>query len=161
MASDVRVEFVGYLTGRDTAPFIGRKSNGTVRAESASRIPIIRMTNINLEPGDTPLDEIIAGTKRGIFVETNKSWSIDDLRLNFQFGCEVAYEIENGKLGRMLRNPLYTGNTPDFWRSCDAVGDRASWQIWGLPNCGKGDPMQTMRVAHGAPAARFRNVEMG
>ncbi|HEY0160132.1 MAG TPA: TldD/PmbA family protein [Thermoanaerobaculia bacterium] len=152
--------FVGYLTGRDTAPFIGRKSNGTVRAETAARIPIIRMTNINLEPGDTPLDEIVADTKRGIFVETNKSWSIDDLRLNFQFGCEVAWEIENGRLGRMLRNPLYTGNTPDFWRSCDAVADRASWQIWGLPNCGKGDPMQTMRVAHGAPAARFRNVEM-
>ena len=153
--------FVGYLTGRDTAPFIGRTSNGTVRAESAARIPIIRMTNVNLEPGDTPVEQIIADTKKGILVETNKSWSIDDLRLNFQFGCEVAWEIENGRIGRMLRNPLYTGNTPDFWRSCDAVGDRASWQIWGLPNCGKGDPMQTMRVAHGAPAARFRNVEMG
>lgn len=152
--------FVDYLTGRDTAPAICRKSNGTVRAESAARIPIIRMTNINLEPGTTPLAEIIADTKRGIYVETNKSWSIDDLRLNFQFGCEVAYEIENGKLGRLLRNPVYTGITPEFWRSCDAVGDRASWQIWGLPNCGKGDPLQTMRVAHGAPAARFRNVEM-
>lgn len=153
--------FTGYLTGRDTAPYIGRASNGTVRAETAARIPIIRMTNINLEPGDVPLDQIIADTKHGIFVETNKSWSIDDLRLNFQFGCEVAYEIENGRLGRMLRNPLYTGNTPDFWRSCDAIADRSSWQIWGLPNCGKGDPMQTMRVAHGAPAARFRGVEMG
>jgi TldD protein len=152
--------FVDYLTGRDTAPTIGRKSNGTVRAESAARIPIIRMTNINLEPGTTPLEQIIADTKHGIYVDTNKSWSIDDLRLNFQFGCEVAYEIENGKLGRLLRNPVYTGITPEFWRSCDAVGDRASWQIWGLPNCGKGDPMQTMRVAHGAPAARFRNVEM-
>ena len=153
--------FVGYLSGRDTAPFIGRSSNGTVRAETAARIPIIRMTNINLEPGDVPLEQMIADTRRGIYVETNKSWSIDDLRLNFMFGCEVAWDIENGRLGRMLRNPLYTGNTPDFWRSCDAVGDRSSWQIWGLPNCGKGDPMQTMRVAHGAPAARFRNVEMG
>jgi TldD protein len=152
--------FVDYLTGRDTAPAIGRKSNGTVRAESAARIPIIRMTNINLEPGTTPLEEMIADTKHGIYVETNKSWSIDDLRLNFQFGCEVAYEIENGRLGRLLRNPVYTGITPEFWRSCDAVGDRASWQIWGLPNCGKGDPLQTMRVALGAPAARFRNVEM-
>ncbi len=153
--------FVDYLTGRDTAPHIGRASNGTVRAETAARIPIIRMTNINLEPGTTPLADIIADTKRGIFVETNKSWSIDDLRLNFQFGCEVAWEIENGRMGRMLRNPLYTGNTPDFWRSCDAIADRSSWQVWGLPNCGKGDPMQTMRVAHGAPAARFRDVEMG
>ncbi len=152
--------FVGYLTGRDTAPLIGRKSNGTVRAETASNIPIIRMTNINLEPGTTPLAEIIADSKHGIFVDTNKSWSIDDLRLNFQFGCEVAWEIENGRLGRMLRNPVYGGTTPEFWRSCDAIADRASWQIWGLPNCGKGDPMQTMRVAHGAPAARFRNVTM-
>lgn len=153
--------FVGYLTGRDTAPTIGRSSNGTVRAETAARIPIIRMTNINLEPGATPLEDIIADTKRGIMVETNKSWSIDDLRLNFQFGCEAAWEIENGKVGRLLRNPLYTGITPEFWRSCDAIADRSSWQVWGLPNCGKGDPMQTMRVAHGAPAARFRNVEMG
>jgi TldD protein len=152
--------FVGYLTGRDTAPKLGRPSNGTVRAESASRIPIIRMTNINLEPGDASLEEIIAGTKRGILVDTNKSWSIDDLRLNFQFGCEVAWEIENGRIGRLLRNPIYTGITPEFWRSCDAVGDRSTWRVWGLPNCGKGDPMQTMRVAHGAPVARFRGVEM-
>ncbi|HEU4522927.1 MAG TPA: TldD/PmbA family protein, partial [Thermoanaerobaculia bacterium] len=152
--------FVGYLTGRDTAPAIGRRSNGTVRAESAARIPIIRMTNINLEPGSAPLDDIIRDTKRGVFVETNKSWSIDDLRLNFQFGCEIAYEIENGRLGRLLKNPVYTGVTPAFWRSCDAIADASSWRVWGLPNCGKGDPMQTMRVAHGAPAARFRSVEM-
>jgi TldD protein len=152
--------FVGYLTGRDTAPAIGRRSNGTVRAESAARIPIIRMTNINLEPGTTPLEEIIASTKRGIYVETNKSWSIDDVRLNFQFGCEIAHEVENGRIGRLLKNPVYTGTTPEFWRSCDAVADASSWKVWGLPNCGKGDPMQTMRVAHGAPAARFRNVEM-
>ncbi|HEX9163500.1 MAG TPA: TldD/PmbA family protein [Thermoanaerobaculia bacterium] len=152
--------FVGYLTGRDTAPAIGRTSNGTVRAESAARIPIIRMTNINLEPGATTLDELIADTKRGIFVDTNKSWSIDDVRLNFQFGCEVAYEIEKGRLGQLLRNPVYTGSTPEFWRSCDAIADRSTWQVWGLPNCGKGDPMQTMRVAHGAPAARFRAIEM-
>ncbi|HVT43085.1 MAG TPA: TldD/PmbA family protein [Thermoanaerobaculia bacterium] len=152
--------FVDYLTGRDTAPVLGRRSNGTVRGESAMRIPIIRMTNINLEPGTTSVDEIIAGTRRGILVDTNKSWSIDDLRLNFQFGCEIAWEIENGRIGRMLKNPIYTGMTPSFWRSCDAVGDRASWHVWGLPNCGKGDPMQTMRVAHGAPVARFRNVEM-
>lgn len=153
--------FVGYLTGRDTAPAIGRGSNGTVRAETAARIPIIRMTNINLEPGATPLEQIIADTKRGILVETNKSWSIDDVRLNFQFGCEVGWEIENGRVGRLVRNPVYSGSTPEFWRSCDAVADRASWQMWGLPNCGKGDPMQTMRVAHGAPAARFRSVQMG
>jgi TldD protein len=152
--------FVNYLTGRDTAPSLGKSSNGTVRAESATKLPIIRMTNINLEPGESSLAEILAATKHGIYVDTNKSWSIDDLRLNFQFGCEVAYEIEDGKLGRLLKNPLYTGQTPRFWNSCDMVGDRSTWQLWGLPNCGKGDPLQTMRVAHGAPVARFRNVEM-
>jgi TldD protein len=118
------------------------------------------MTNINLEAGDTPVEQIIADTKRGIYVDTNKSWSIDDLRLNFQFGCEVAYEIVDGRLGRLLRNPIYTGITPEFWNSCNAVSDLSSWYAWGLPNCGKGDPMQTMRVAHGAPIARFRNIEM-
>lgn len=153
--------FADYLSGRDTAPEIGRVSNGTVRAETAARIPIIRMTNINLEPGNSRLDDVIADTRRGILVDTNKSWSIDDLRLNFQFGCEVAWEIEDGRIGRLLRNPLYTGSTPEFWRSCDAITDASSWRLWGLPNCGKGDPMQTMRVAHGAPYARFRNVEMG
>jgi TldD protein len=152
--------FVDYLTGRDTAPAIGRKSNGTVRAETAARVPIIRMTNINLEPGTSPLADIIADTKRGIFIDTNKSWSIDDVRLNFQFGCEVAWEIENGRLGRLMKNPVYSGTTPEFWRSCDAVADPSTWRVWGLPNCGKGDPMQTMRVAHGAPAARFRSIEM-
>ena len=152
--------FVDYLSGRDSATAIGRRSNGTVRAETAARIPIIRMTNINLEPGETSLEDLLADTKKGILVDTNKSWSIDDLRLNFQFSCEVAWEIENGKVGRMLKNPTYTGITPRFWQSCDAIGNRETWRIWGLPNCGKGDPLQTMRVAHGAPIARFRNVEM-
>ena len=122
---------------------------------------MIRMTNISLEAGATPREELFAGVKKGIYVESNKSWSIDDLRLNFQFSCEIAWEIENGKIGRMLKNPIYTGSTPKFWGSCDAVGDASTWHIWGLPNCGKGDPMQTMRMAHGAPIARFRGVEMG
>src|SRR5260370_24202616 len=99
--------FVDYLTGRDTAPVIGRTSNGTVRAETAARIPIIPMTNINLEPGSTPVAEMIADTKRGILVDTNKSWSIDDVRLSFQFGCDDAWELENGRLGRLLRNTCY------------------------------------------------------
>lgn len=152
--------FVDYLTGRDTAPLVGKSSNGTVRGETANRIPMIRMTNISLEPGDAALEDLIADTKKGIFVDTNKAWSIDDVRLNFQFGCEVAWEIENGRLGRMLKNPIYTGSTPRFWSSCDGIGNRSTWRVWGLTNCGKGDPMQTMRVAHGAPVARFRGVEM-
>ncbi len=153
--------FVDYLSGRDTAPLIGRTSNGNVRGETASSYPMIRMTNISLEAGATPCEQLFGEVKNGIYVETNKSWSIDDLRLNFQFSCEVAWEIENGRIGRMLKNPIYTGSTPRFWGSCDAIGNDATWRIWGLPNCGKGDPMQTMRMAHGAPIARFRNVEMG
>ncbi|HUP63949.1 MAG TPA: TldD/PmbA family protein [Thermoanaerobaculia bacterium] len=153
--------FVNYLTGRDTAPVVRGSSNGTVRAETANRIPMIRMTNISLEPGEGTLEELIADTRHGILVDTNRAWSIDDVRLNFQFGCEIAWEIVEGKIGGMLRNPMYTGSTPDFWRSCDAVAGPGTWRVWGLPNCGKGDPMQTMRVAHGAPAARFRQVEMG
>jgi TldD protein len=153
--------FVDYLSGRDTAPLIGRASNGNVRGETASAYPMIRMTNISLDAGTTPREELFAGVKKGIYVDTNKSWSIDDLRLNFQFSCEVAWEIENGRVGRMLKNPIYTGSTPKFWGSCDAIGDASTWRIWGLPNCGKGDPIQTMRMAHGAPVARFRGVEMG
>ena len=155
--------FVGYLTSRETAPVVGRQSSGAMRAESWHHIPLIRMININLEPGeqDITLDDLIADTQEGILVATNNSWSIDDLRLNFQFGCEIAWEIKQGKRVRMLKNPLYTGITPQFWNSCDAICGRSEWRIWGLPNCGKGEPPQTMHVAHGAAPARFRNIEVG
>ncbi|HWR81690.1 MAG TPA: metallopeptidase TldD-related protein, partial [Candidatus Deferrimicrobium sp.] len=119
------------------------------------------MTNINLEPGQWAFDDLIADTKDGIFFDVNKSWSIDDRRLNFQFGTEAAWEIKNGKLGRMYKNPVYTGITPEFWNSCDAVCNEKHWHVWGLPNCGKGEPMQLMAVAHGAAPARFRNVKVG
>ena len=155
--------FVGYLTSRETAPLLGRRSSGAMRAESWNHIPLIRMVNINLEPGedDITLDDLINDTEDGILVATNKSWSIDDLRLNFQFGCEIAWEIKHGKRGRILKNPVYTGITPEFWGSCDAICGRREWRIWGLPNCGKGEPPQTMHVAHGAAPARFRKVEVG
>lgn len=152
---------VGYLTSRETAPVIGRKSNGTMRADGWNRLPLIRMTNINLEPGEWELEDLIADTRDGIFFDMNKSWSIDDKRLNFQFGVECAWEIKNGKLGRMLKNPLYTGMTPEFWNSCDAICNRKHWKIWGVPNCGKGEPMQIARVAHGAAPSRFRKVKVG
>ncbi len=92
---------------------------------------------------------------------TDKSWSIDDLRLNFQFSCEIAWEIKNGKKTRILRDPFYTGITPQFWRSCDAVCGKEDWRLWGIGTCGKGDPMQTMHVGHGAAPARFRGVTIG
>jgi TldD protein len=153
--------FVGYLTSRETAPVIDQRSNGTMRADGFNRIPLIRMTNINLEPGTWEFEDLIADTKQGIFFDLNKSWSIDDRRLNFQFGGQCAREIKNGKLGQMYKNPVYTGITPEFWNSCDAICNRNHWRVWGIPNCGKGEPMQSMHVAHGAAPARFRNIKVG
>lgn len=153
--------FVGYLSSRETAPIIGRNSSGAMRADGWNRIPLIRMTNINLEPGTWKLEDMIADTKDGVFMSTNKSWSIDDRRLNFQFGCEYARKIENGRLTTVYKNPTYAGITPQFWKDCDAVADRASWRMRGTPNCGKGEPGQTMSVGHGTTPARFRNLQVG
>src|SRR6266699_707873 len=156
--------FTGYLTSRETAHTIGaNRSGGTLRAESWNRLPIIRMTNISILPGEKPLtlDQLIAGTDDGIFVQTNRSWSIDDKRYNFQFGCEIGWEIKQGKLGRMIKNPSYSGITTEFWNSMDAVCSRDQWTLWGTPNCGKGQPMQTMGTGHGAAPARFRGVKIG
>ena len=154
--------FVGYLTSRETAPRIGRQSGGAMRADGWNRIPLIRMTNINLLPRPgMSLEEIVADTDDGLYLASNRSWSIDDRRLNFQFATEVAYEIKNGKKGRLFRNPTYTGITYEFWRSCDAVGDASSYVMLGTPNCGKGEPGQTGHVGHAVPGARFRNVQVG
>lgn len=153
--------FVNYQTSRETAPVIGQVSNGMMRADGWNRTPIIRMPNINLEPGDWTLDEMIRDTADGIYMVTNKSWSIDDRRLNFQFGTEIAWEIKDGSLGRMLKNPTYTGITPEFWNSCSAVADRDYWHIWGTPNCGKGEPGQVAHVGHGTAPARFEGVKVG
>ena len=153
--------FVGYLTSRETAATLGGRSNGAARASGWHRIPLIRMTNVNLEPGEWSLDDLIADTGDGVYMQTNRSWSIDDKRLNFQFGTEIAWEIKGGKLGRMLKNPTYTGITPQFWGSCDAVCGGDSWMVWGVPNCGKGQPEQVGHVGHGAAPTRFRNVRVG
>jgi TldD protein len=154
--------FVGYLTSRETAPRIGRQSGGAMRADGWNRIPLIRMTNINLlpQPGMN-LDEIVADTDDGLYLASNRSWSIDDRRLNFQFATEVAYEIKNGRKGRLFKNPTYTGITYEFWRSCDAVGDERSYVMLGTPNCGKGEPGQIGHIGHAVPGARFRNVQVG
>ena len=111
-------KFTGYMSSRETAPVIGRASTGTMRASSWNRIPLIRMTTISLEPGAWALDDLIADTEHGIYMETNNSWSIDDKRLNFQFACEIGWEIENGTLGRVVKSPNYTGITPPFWNPC-------------------------------------------
>ena len=152
--------FMGYLMSRETARQLGKMSNGCMRASGWNRMPIIRMVNVSLEPGAWKLEDLIADTDAGIFMDVNRSWSIDDRRLNFQFGTEIAYEIKGGKLGRLLKNALYTGITPEFWGSCDAVCDRDHWVVWGTPNCGKGQPMQTAHTGHGAAPARFRNIKV-
>jgi TldD protein len=151
---------IGFLTSRSTAPRIGRTSNGTMRADGWANFPLIRMTNINLEPGEWDYDALIADTENGMLLETNTSWSIDDKRINFQFATEIGREIKRGKVGKIFKNPIYTGITPRFWGSCDAICSRKYWRLWGTPNCGKGEPGQTMYVGHGVAPARFRNVTL-
>lgn len=154
--------FTGYLSNRETAAAIGEsRSNGTMRTESWNRLPIIRMTNVSLLPGAWALDDLIADTDDAILMETNRSWSIDDRRYHFQFSTEIGWEIRGGKKVRMLKNPSYSGITTEFWNSCDAICSRQHWTLWGTPNCGKGQPMQTMGTGHGAAPARFRNIKVG
>jgi TldD protein len=152
-------QFTGYMSSRETARAIGQdRSNGTMRASGWNRLPLIRMTNVSLEPGPHTLEEVFA--EDGIYMETNRSWSIDDRRYNFQFGCEVGWEIKNGRRARMLKNPTYSGITTEFWNSCAAIANREHWTLWGVPNCGKGQPEQVMGTGHGASPARFSNIRM-
>jgi TldD protein len=150
-----------FLTSRETAPVMRQTSNGTARADGWSHLPLIRMTNISLQPREGTLADIVGDTKDGIFMTTNTSWSIDDRRINFQFGCELAWRITNGTFTQLYKNPNYTGITPAFWGSCDAIAGREDWVVWGTPNCGKGQPGQVARVGHGAAPSRFRNVQVG
>jgi TldD protein len=153
--------WVGVLSGRDSAAIAGLASGGAVRADGFNRLPMVRMTNVGLLPGEHTLEEMIAATDDGILMDTNRSWSIDDKRLNFQFGCEIGWEIKDGKRGRLLRNPTYTGISPRFWGSMDMLGNRDEWRIWGTPNCGKGQPMQVGHTGHPAAPARFRGMRVG
>jgi len=154
--------FTGYLSNRETAAAIGEPySNGTMRTESWNRLPIIRMTNVSLNPGTWKYDDLIADTDDAILMDTNRSWSIDDRRYHFQFSTEIGWEIKGGKKARMIKNPSYSGITTEFWNSCDAICSRDHWTLWGTPNCGKGQPMQTMGTGHGAAPSRFRNIKVG
>jgi TldD protein len=156
--------FTGYLSSRETAHTIAaNRSGGTMRAEGWNRLPMIRMTNISLLPGEKPLslEQLIAATEHAILMQTNRSWSIDDKRYNFQFGCEIGWEIKNGKRVRMVKNPSYSGITTEFWNSLDAICSREEWILWGTPNCGKGQPQQVMGTGHGAAPSRFRRIKVG
>ena len=153
----------GFLSGRESAAAIGlERSGGCMRAEGFARQPIVRMTNVNLEPGEAgSLADLIADTDDGLYFETNRSWSIDSRRLNFQFATEAAWEIKDGERGRLLRNPSYGGVTPAFWGGLDAVCSAPEWKLWAVVDCGKGEPGQMMHVSHGTAPARFRGVQVG
>lgn len=153
--------WVGVLSGRDSAAVAGVEPGGMVRGDGPNRMPMVRMTNVGLLPGDSSLDEIIADTSDGVVMATNRSWSIDDKRLNFQFGCELGWEVKNGRRGRMVKNPTYTGITPLFWASLDRLAGGDEWIHWGTPNCGKGQPMQVGHTGHSAAPGRFRDVRIG
>ena len=153
----------GFLSSRESAAALGLPaSGGCMRASGFARQPLVRMTNVNLAPGTAgTLEDLVAATDRGVLMETNRSWSIDDRRLHFQFATEAAWEIAGGRRTRLLRNPSYAGVTPSFWAGLDAVCSPSEWRLWGVLNCGKGEPGQTMRVSHGTAPARFRDVEVG
>ena len=150
-----------FLSSRETAARVGKESTGASRADGWGNVPIVRMTNTNLLPGTDSFDDLIAGIDDGVYMETTSSWSIDDTRENFSFGCELGREIKGGKLGKLIKNPTYSGRTTEFWNSCDGLGDNSTWKLWGTPNCGKGQPAQNGRVGQGTPPARFRRVKVG
>lgn len=152
----------GYMTNREFAGRIGKdRSWGSCRADGYNNIPITRICNLSLMPGNVPEQDLIADTKDGIIMENNRSWSIDQRRLNFQFGCEIGWLVKDGKKRGMVKNPTYQGITPEFWNSCDAIADEKSWRLWGVANCGKGQPPQTARMCHGNSPSRFRKVQVG
>jgi TldD protein len=151
-----------YLTNRELVGEINEKrSRGCNRAHGSSRIPMIRMINMSLLPGTWEYDELLDDSDGALLLEMNKSWSIDQMRVNFQFGCEAAWELKNGKKAKLYRDPTYQGKTVEFWNSCDAICNQKYWHPWGVVNCGKGQPSQTAEMTHGTAPARFRNVEVG
>jgi TldD protein len=152
---------VGYLSSRDTAPLVETNSNASMRANSWANVPIVRIINVNLLPGDKTLEQMISETDDGIYMQTVRTWSIDDTRESFEMGCEIGWEIKNGKLGEMVKSPSYSGSTVEFWNSCDAIANEDHWEIWGTPNCAKGQPTQNMPTSQGASPARFRDVKVG
>lgn len=153
--------FVGYCTNRETAGKIGEsRSHGSNRADGWANIPMVRIANIGLEPGEATYDQLIADVKRGIYIEGHGSYSIDQRRYNFQFGGDAFWLIENGRRTHMLRDVIYHGITPDFWHSCDGVADRSFRRRYGFITCGKGQPGQSGWMTHAASPARFRQVQV-
>ncbi|HEY5789832.1 MAG TPA: TldD/PmbA family protein [Gammaproteobacteria bacterium] len=138
----------------------GLPGTANARAVDWNRPPIDRMANLNVEPGTTPFAELVKGIERGVLMDTNRSWSIDDSRNKFQFGCEFGRVIRDGELGEVVRDCNYRGLSAEFWRNLAAVGDAASFEVLGVLNCGKGEPNQAVFVGHAAPACVFREVDV-
>ncbi len=148
------------LGGRESQIRTGLPGVANLRASSWNRAPIDRMANLNLEPGDATFDEIIGSVERGVFMESNRSWSIDDYRIKFQFGCEYGKLIENGEITKTVRNPNYRAKTIPFWHSLKMIGNKDTFGIYGTPYCGKGEPNQSIRVGHASPICLFENIDV-
>ncbi len=151
----------GYLSSRESAARIDRASSGCMRADGWKNLPLVRMTNTVLEPGDATFEQLIGEVDSGVYMATPTSWSIDDLRKNFQFGCQIGWEIKGGKLGEVIKDPTFSGCTTHFWNNCQAIGNASQYELRGTPNCGKGQPGQNARTAEGASPARFTDIEVG
>jgi predicted Zn-dependent protease len=138
----------------------GRPGVANQRAQDWFRAPIDRMANLNLEPGESRFEDVVGSVEKGVYMETNRSWSIDDHRNKFQFGCEFGRLIEDGRLTRTVRNPNYRGISSSFWRNLFKVGDPSTFGVFGTPNCGKGEPNQAVTTGHASPVCAFRDVEI-
>jgi TldD protein len=161
---------VGAITGRQMVEEANAKakrqifsgSSGANRATSFYRVPIERMTNINIDPGeDGTLDDIVAGTEKGIILDNERSWSIGSNREQFHFGCQIGWLVDEGKITKVVKNPTYKDDTVKFWNSLSAVGDESTWEMTFVDNCGKGQPNQVMQLGHGVPVCRFDDVTIG
>lgn len=148
------------LGGGTSQERAGLEGVSTSRASGWNRPPIDRMANLNLEVGDKTFDELVKSIEQGVFMATNSSWSIDDSRNKFQFGCEYGRRIENGELTTVVKKPNYRGISATFWRNLAGVGDERTFQILGTPHCGKGEPNQMIRVGHASPVCHFASVEV-
>ena len=138
----------------------GMKGVATSRASGWNRPPIDRMANLNLECGSSTFDDLVGSVEHGVYMATNQSWSIDDSRNKFQFGCEYGRLIEDGELTKVVKKPNYRGVSATFWRNLKGVGDESTFQVLGTPNCGKGEPNQMVRVGHASPVCLFADVEV-
>ncbi|MDP2360823.1 MAG: TldD/PmbA family protein [bacterium] len=152
----------GYMTNRELAHRVEEPaSRGCNRAEGWFHLPITRINNLSLMPGAGTLEELIGGVEDGVMMDANKCWSIDQQRLNFQFGCEIGWRIRRGKLAGIVKNPTYQGITPEFWGACDGICGPEEWKLVGVANCGKGQPGQTAEMSHGSSPTRFRGIQVG